>query len=198
MKFNKSNKLITAAGLTFIALAVSGNVAAKGKHRGGIDRIDTDGSGTIELQEMIDAKLAKVAKRFETVDTDADGYISLEEYLAARREGAVDLSLYADEIVACMEEAQLEDDSIVVPDADDFLSPEDKFTAKDADEDGFVSLEEAEASATAKVTEKFTALDADEDGSVTLEEMQAARAEKRPTRQALKACIDEVTAEDVL
>lgn len=198
MKFNKSNKLITAAGLTLIALAVSGNVMAKGKFRGGIDRIDTDGSGTVELQEMIDASLAKVAKRFESADTDADGYISLEEYLAARRDGALDLSLYADEIVACMEEAKLEDDTIVVPEASDFLSPEDKFAAKDTDSDGFISLEEAETSATAKATEKFTALDTDADGSVTQEEMQAAREEKRPTRKALKACIDEVTSDDVL
>lgn len=197
MKFNKSNKLITAAGLTLIALTVSGNVMAKGK-RGGIDRVDTDGSGTIELQEMIDASLAKVAKRFEKVDADADGLISLEEYLAARRDGAVDLSLYADEIVACMEEAKLEDDSIQVPDASDFLSPEERFAAKDTDSDGFVSLEEAEAGATAKATAKFTALDADEDGSITKEEFKEARQGKRPTRKALKSCIDEVTSGDVL
>lgn len=197
MKFNKSNKLITAAGLTLIALTVSGGAMAKGK-RGGIDRIDTDGSGTIELQEMIDASLAKVAKRFEKVDTDADGQVSLEEYLAARRDGAVDLSLYADEIVACMEEAKLEDDTIEVPAASDFLSPEDKFAAKDTNSDGFVSLEEAEANATAKATAKFTALDADADGSVTVDEIKEAKQGKRPTRKALKACIDEVTSDDVL
>lgn len=199
MKFNKSNKLIAAAGITFIALAVSGGAMAKGKFRGGIDRIDADGSGTIELQEMIDAGLAKTAKRFEKVDTDADGFISLDEYLAARRDGAVDLSLYADDIVACVEEAKLEDDTIEVPDASDFLSPEDRFNAKDTDSDGFISLAEAEASATAKATTKFTNLDADADGSVTTEELEAARGTGRSsTRKAIKACIDEVTSGDVL
>ena len=37
MKFNKSNKLITGLGVTFIALAISGGVMAKGKGRGGIE-----------------------------------------------------------------------------------------------------------------------------------------------------------------
>ena len=198
MKFNKSNKLITAAGLTLIALTVSGSVMAKGKFRGGIERIDTDGSGTIELQEMIDASLNKVAKRFEKVDTDADGQITLEEYLAARHEGAVDLSIYADEIVACMEDAKLEDDTIEVPLASDFLSPEDRFNAKDTDADGALSLAEVEASATTKANDKFTALDADADGSITEEELQAKKEGKKSTRKAMKTCIAEVTSEDLI
>ena len=199
MKFNKSNKLIAAAGITLVALTVSGSVMAKGKFRGGIDRIDTDGSGTIELQEMIDAGLAKTEKRFAKVDTDVDGFISLDEYLAARRDGAVDLSIYADEIVACVQEAALEDDTIEVPEASDFMSPEDRFNSKDTDEDGFISLEEAQASATDKATTKFTALDTAADGSVTTEELQAAKGSGRSsTRKAIKACIEEVTSGDVL
>ncbi len=199
MKFNKSNKLVGAAGITFIALAVSGGAMAKGKFRGGIDRIDTDGSGTIELQEMIDAGLAKTAKRFGKVDSDADGFISLDEYLAARRDGAVDLSIYADDIVACVQDAALEDDTIEVPDVSDFMSPEDRFNSKDTDADGFISLAEAEANATTKATTKFTNLDTDADGSVTTEELQAAKGSGRSsTRKAIKACIEEVTSGDVL
>ena len=115
-----------------------------------------------ELQEMIDASLNKVAKRFERADADANGEISLEEYLAARREGALDLSLYAEEIVECVENVKLDtgDDTIEVPAVSDFLSPEDKFAAKDTDDDGVITLAEAEANAQAKATEKFNNLDA--------------------------------------
>lgn len=199
MKMNKNSKVIATTALTLVTLAMSGSALAKGKFRGGIERLDTDGSGTVELQEMVDAGIARTAKRFGKVDTDADGFISLEEYLAARREGAVDLSIYADEIVACVEDAKLEDDTIEVPAASDFLSPEQRFNSKDTNLDGVISLEEAEASATAKAGEHFAKLDADADGSITLEEFEAAKENGRSsTRKAIKACIKEVTSGDVL
>jgi len=195
MRTNKSNKLMTTVGI--FALVLSGTVAAKGR---GLDRIDTDGSGTVELQEMIDAGLAKVAKRFEKLDTDVDGYISLEEFLAARPDDAVDLSLYADEIVACVEAEKAEsgNEAIEVPEAGDFLSPEDRFASKDTDSDGYISLAEAEANAEEKATTKFNNLDADEDGSVTKEEFTANREARSATRRAVRACIDEVTSEDII
>lgn len=191
-----NKKLIAAAGIYCVALAISGNAIAKGPHGNGFGRIDTDASGTIELQEWIDHHLAKVNKRFEKIDIDEDGLISLEEYLAAGREPAVDLSPYAEELVECVADLALENDDIEVPDASHFQSLEDKFDEKDLDDDGFISLSEAETSATENATESFESIDADADGSLTREDLKANKNSRKATRRAIRTCVDELLTED--
>lgn len=195
---NQSKAKLTLASIVTTAILMSAPqaMAKGGKHKGGLNRIDTNGDGMIELTEATDAAVARVAKFFDHVDTDASGTVDFTEFSETRR-GGTDLTVYADEIVQCVADVkeELGSTTIQVPTADMFLSPEDKFAMRDTDGDELITVAEAEASAAAKATEKFTNNDADADGFVTKEEMKAGRMENKGTKRVVRNCIKEVTEE---
>ncbi|WP_281556795.1 hypothetical protein [Thalassomonas sp. RHCl1] len=197
----KSVNFVVIAGFitTATALSISQSIAfERGHHRGngGFDRLDTNADTVLSLDEMTAAAESKAAKMLTRKDSDEDGLLSLEEFQQGRNGVIADYSDLADDIVECVAGLQEENADIVVPDADNFLSPEDKFDALDTSDDGFVDGDELAVAKVAKATERFTSLDTDEDGSVTEAEYEAAKVSRSATRQAVRECIADLSAED--
>ena len=196
----KQNKISSALYLIVMISTLSfvsiNTIAAErnGQHR---NTVDTNEDGAVDLNEMIAAATAKAEQHFSNKDTDSDGFVSFEEYTASGR-GAVDLTLYAEEIVQCVSDLkeELGSDTIQVPSEDQFTSPEDKFNAVDTNGDAAIDLTEAIEKATENATNKFALLDADNDGLVTKEEKRTHHASHKGTRRAIKKCIAEVTSEE--
>ena len=161
------------------------------------ERLDTSGDGVLTLDELTAKTETRAERRFNRKDTDDDGFISLEEATTNRRgETRTDYSDVADDIIACVTDLAADDDTIVVPDADRFASPEDRFNAIDTSGDGVLSLEEVQANAMSKATSAFETADSDASEDITLEEFEAARTSRRATRQAVRTCIEEVVDTD--
>lgn len=197
----KSVNFVVIAGFitTATALSISQSIAfERGQHRGngGFDRLDVNADAVLSLDEMTAGAQSKAEHMLARKDSDEDGFLTLEEFQQGRNGVIADYSDLADEIVQCVADLQAENADIVVPDADNFLSPEDKFAALDTSGDELVDSDELTAAKVAKATEKFTNLDTDEDGSVTEEEYQAAKVSRSATRQAVRQCISDVTTED--
>lgn len=204
MTLNKPRVLVFASmtALACTVLLTSYSVAAKeGFKRPGGERfigkmfqhLDTSDDELLQLDELTSAALAKAEKRFERKDTDDDGFLTFEEATANRE--PVDYSDIADDIVACVADAALDNPDIMVPDADKFTSPQDKFAAVDTSGDELIDLPEAQAQALAKSTDAFDAMDTDASGDVTLEEFVAFRASVAATRRAVRECIQSLTDE---
>lgn len=199
----KSVNFVVIAGLltTATALSISQSIAfERGGHRGGnaFTRLDVNADAVLSLEEMTAPAAEKAARMLTRKDSDEDGVLSLEEFQQGRNGIIVDYSDLADEIVQCVSDLKDEaaDENIVVPDADKFLSPADKFAAVDTSGDALVDGDELAAAKVAKASEHFTRLDADEDGAVTEAEYEAAKVSRFATKQAVRQCIEEVTAED--
>lgn len=176
--------------------AVAERVAERRATRA-FNRIDTSDDSLITLDEFTAKVDTRAERSFNRKDADEDGLLSLEEATTNRRgQSRPDYSDIADEIVACVAELAEEDETIIVPDADHFGSPQDRFDAVDTSADGFLSLEEVQAAALNKATTAFDTMDADASGDVTLEEFKAAGASRRATRQAVRSCIEELDTED--
>ena len=203
--FNKKTAIATVIGtvlasvlVTSVAHAGPRGMSERSAERA-FERLDTTEDSLITLDEFTAKTSDRAERRFNRKDTDEDGFISLEEANTNRRgEERADYSDIADEIVACIAELAVEDDSIVVPDADKFSSSEDRFNTIDTSGDGVLSLEEVQTKALDKATDAFNAMDADTSGDVTLEEFEAAAASRRATRQAIRSCIEELEAEDIV
>ena len=204
--------IAAASCMTAGQVVAADDVSARGGHHGGgkggprggkkggdrgakmFARLDVNEDGLLSLAEMTDPVAAKAEKKLTRKDANEDGSLSLEEYTANRHGNAVDLTAIADDIVQCVSDlkAETEDENIVVPTADSFKSPADRFAALDTSDDGAVDLAELEAAGLAKATEKHTSMDADEDGGVSLEEFTAAGAKKRATKKAVRQCVHEI------
>lgn len=203
--FNTKKMATAIATLTVSALLIAPAVHARGpanadRLQAHFDRIDTSGDGVIDSTEW-SAKAANHAEhKFNRKDADDDGFLTLEEATTTRRGEARDFSDIADDIVQCVADLKEEtgDENIMVPDADHFLSPEDKFDNVDTSGDGLLDLDEALAKASEKSAESFDNLDSDNNGLVTFEEFSAGKDKRHATRRAVKSCIDELTIEDDL
>jgi Ca2+-binding EF-hand superfamily protein len=207
--FNKKSAIATVVG-TVLASVLAASVAqaqeSRGPRGGGersaerlFERLDSSEDGVVTLDEFTAKTETRAERRFNRKDADDDGFISLEEATTNRRgEAREDLSDLADDIIACVTDLAAEDDNIVVPDADNFASPEERFNAVDTSGDGVLSLEEVQASAMDKATAAFDNMDSDASGDVTLEEFQAAGEKRRATRQAIRSCIEELDTDDVI
>ncbi|WDE03734.1 hypothetical protein SG34_020455 [Thalassomonas viridans] len=197
----KSVNFVVIAGFitTATALSISQSIAfERGQHRdnGGFNRLDTNADGVLSLEEMTAKAETKAANMLARKDSDEDGVLTLDEFQQGRDGVIADYSDLADEIVECVADLQAENVDIVVPDADNFLSPADKFAALDTSGDSLVDGDELAAAKVAKATEKFDTLDTDENGEISEEEYQAAKESRRATKQAIRQCISEVSAED--
>lgn len=193
--------LLTTVLVTSVAQAGprGGDRGEGGEHsvERAFERLDTSEDGVITLDEFTAKTEERAERRFNRQDDDEDGVVSLEEGTTNRRgEQRADYSDIADEIVACVADFAVEDENIVVPDADRFVSPEDRFNAKDTDGDGVLSLEEAQANALDKATDKFDDMDTDSSGDISLEEFEAAKETGSATRQAIRSCIEELTEDE--
>ena len=205
----KKSAVATIVGtlLTTVLVTSIAQAGPRGGDRGGVrgersverafERLDTSEDGVITLDEFTAKTEERAERRFNRQDDDEDGFVSLEEGTTNRRgEQRADYSDIAAEIVACVADLAVEDENIVVPDADRFVSPEDRFNAKDTDGDGVLSLEEAQANALDKATDKFNDMDTDSSGDISLEEFEAAKDSASATRQAIRSCIEELTEDE--
>jgi len=158
------------------------------------ERLDTNEDGVLSLDEMTAPVATKAENLFSFKDKDEDGLLTLEEFIQNRRGERLDLSDVADEIVQCVSDLkeETENDDIIVPDADHFMSPADKFAQLDTSGDGFIDLAELEASKLAKVTDMFTAMDADENSEVTKDEYKTTLKSFWATKRAIHQCVSEI------
>lgn len=162
------------------------------------ERIDANEDGLLTLVEMTDPLAEKAEKKLTRKDQDEDGVLSAQEMQSNRHGNAIDLSAIAEEIVECVSDIKetTENDDIIVPSADSFLSAEARFAAVDTSEDGFVDLAELTTAMTDKATAKHEAMDADDSTDVDIEEFTAASKQKKATKGAIRQCVREITEED--
>jgi Ca2+-binding EF-hand superfamily protein len=203
-KFNPA-LLATLFATTILSMAQV-NAFERGAHRGAdkgagsFNRIDINQDGQLSLDELTTPALSKVEKKLTNKDTDEDGVISFEEFQQTRNGTMTDLSDIADEIVLCVTDIKAENgnDDIVVPSADKFMSPADKFAAIDSSGDELISLDELQATVTEKVAASFLIMDQNADGFVSEDEFNAAKAKRRATKDAVRQCIAELSSEDIV
>lgn len=197
-----SKKLAIVAGIVGAIALSSPAMAKRGGDKGGsFERLDADASGSLTIDELTIKVPEKAEKVLANKDADLDGVVSFDEYNTDRDGNArTDLSLIADDIVLCVADVQAEtgDDNIVVPSADVFLSPSDKFNNIDTSGDTFLDLAEIEASLLAKAQNKFNNMDSNSDSLVSADEYSAGKATSRATKKAIRECVAELTAEESL
>ncbi len=194
-------KVITAITVTTILagpLAHARGPANSDRLQAHFDRIDTSGDSFIDATEWSAKASARAEKMFDRKDADDDGFLTLEEATTTRRGEARDLSEIADDIVQCVADLKEEtgNDDITVPDADAFLSPEEKFNNADTSGDDVLDLTEVLVKADEKSVTSFANMDTDSDALISFEEFSAAKTSRHATRRAVKSCINELTNED--
>lgn len=214
-KINKCFNVAIVAGIVASSvLATPAALAERGGKRGGpkgdrgseqrlvkmFERADENADGVLSLAEMTANVDAKAEKKLSKKDADENGSLSLTEFSTNRRGEVRDLTDIADEIVQCVTDLKAEEgnEDIVVPTADQFQSPEDRFNAIDTSGDGEIDLTELQDAGLAKATDRFNAMDADENGEVSQEEFVAAHKSSHATRKAVRQCVNEINdAEEV-
>jgi Ca2+-binding EF-hand superfamily protein len=199
----KINPVVLASVLATTILSMSQAAAfERGGQRGagGFTRMDVDQDGLLSLEEMTAPMMAKSTKKFTRKDTDEDGSLTLEEFQQRRNGTAVNLAEIANELVQCVSDAKTEsgDENIMIPSVDQFLSIEDKFANIDTDSDGVISLEELQTKITDKVAMAFITMDENADNFVSEEEFNAASIVRSATKQAIRQCLDEINADEII
>lgn len=204
MTNNQSKKtitLLTSAALVTVLLSAS--VYAKKNHHAGdrvrgnsveqrFTKLDSNADEQLSLDEISDHAVARAENKFTRKDANEDGFLSLEEATSNRRGEAPDHSDIAEEIVACVATLAEDDETILVPEASDFTSPQDRFNAADSSGDGLLSLVEVQDKAQSKATSVFAEMDSDNSGDVSLSEFEAHTEQRKATRRAIRNCISEL------
>ena len=201
--------LVATSAVLTIPQAMAEDRGGRGGHHGGpkgdrgdkgdrlakvFARIDENEDGVLTLVELTAKVDDKAAKKLEKKDADEDGSLSFEEFSTNRRGEVRDLSEIADEIIQCVADLKEEsgNEDIVVPTADNFKSPEQRFNDLDTSGDAALDLAELQAGGLAKATTRFNNMDGDEDGAVTMDEFAAAHKAKRATKKAVRQCVHEI------
>lgn len=161
-------------------------------------RLDTNKDNVLELDEFTLPSSTKAEKRFTRKDADEDGLLTFEEATSGREQK--DFSDIAEEIVQCVADLKAEtgNEDIVVPDAERFMSPQNRFSTIDTSGDELLDLAEVQANAAEKAAKAFEKMDADADLLVTIEEFKANKKGHMQTRRAVKSCVEELTADEPL
>ncbi|MBT4522870.1 MAG: hypothetical protein HOC23_22955 [Halieaceae bacterium] len=175
---------------------------AKGEQRldRSFARMDFNEDGVLSLEEMTEPALVGAEKLLSRKDKDDDDLLSPEEIQHHRRGDVGDLSAIVDDIIQCVADIKEEtgNEDIVVPTADSFLSPEDKFDMLDTSGDGFIDLIELQEGGVAKATNAFDEMDTDANNEVSLEEFRAGHKSHGATKKAVRQCIRELTDDSEL
>lgn len=195
--------LLTAFIATTAVLSIAqANAFERGGHRGagGFNNIDVNQDGQLSLDELTTPQLSKAERKFNQKDGNDDGLISFEEFQQTRHGTMTDLSDIANEIVQCVADIKLEtgNDDIMVPTADKFMSPTEKFAATDTSGDEFISLEELQNKVIEKVSASFLIMDQDADGLINEDEYNASKTIMKTTKSTIRQCIEELNSEDIL
>ncbi len=199
----KFNPVVLASVLATTILAMSPATAfERGGHKGtgGFTRMDIDLDGLLSLEEMTAPIIKKSTRKFTRKDTDEDGFLTLEEFQQRRNGTAVNLAEIADDLIQCVSDLKEEsgDDNIMLPTADQFISVEDKFANMDTNSDGVISLEELQANITDRLAMTFIGMDTDADNFINEDEFNAAKAVRSATKKAIRQCIDEINADEII
>lgn len=188
MNVMKRGAWIAVAGLIAGGMVVEGAMARPGGmmgggHRGVAVQMDENGDGLISEAEFLAAAAARVERRFERRDADGDGLLSSEEATTAPRRGRfADIEIDRDAMHACMEEA-------LGSELEPRPTPEERFAESDVNGDGYVTIDEAVATATARAVERFALMDADADGLLDEAEQAAGREASRGMHRARMGCM---------
>ena len=205
-KSSRKTLILTMTSVALVAALAAESASAKHRgHRGDLEtratkqfeRLDVNEDGFLTLDELTTPALTKAENKFERRDADDDGFLTFEEATSGRRD-PVDLSDIAEEIAQCVADLKEEtgNEDIIVPDPDNYQSPQEKFDAADTSGDGVLDLAEVQAKAEEKATTKFENMDTNLDSQVSLEEFIAYKESRKATRRAVKACIEELTDEE--
>ena len=149
--------------------------------------MDTDADGRVSSAEFIEGRLQQADHYFERRDTDGDGLIAADEYAIPRprpergaRAGRPEIDEEA--LGACVRET-IADFEPRRAGRDDVLA------TADTDADGAVSLQELSAALEGHAQEQFSRLDADGDGYLTAEDAEAQREERQELRRVTRTCL---------
>lgn len=141
---NKTLSTCLALAALIAAPAMAGD-APRGESR--VMKADTNGDGRISRDEATAANSQRNAEWFDKVDRDKDGYVTSEELKEARQ--------------AWRGKSR----------GDRKAHMAERFKEADANSDGKISLDEAQARMP-KLAERFSELDADKDGLLSKEELR--------------------------
>jgi hypothetical protein len=153
------NTLITLAGAWAVAAAVAGAAIAGDQPQGHASgmRADSDGDGRVSRAEAAAAGSQRGQEWFDKVDLDKDGYVTSEELRQARETRH---AKHREDMKARMDE---------------------RFKDADANGDGQLSLDEAQAKMP-KLAERFSTLDADQNGLLSKEELKRGHGRAHPQK----------------
>ena len=201
----KFNPVVLASVLaTTIAAMPNALAFERGErgHRGAasFSRIDVNQDSLLSLDELTTPKLAKAERKFTHKDSDADSLLSFEEFQQTRSGSTINLAEVADQLVLCVTElkAELADDNITIPTAEQFLSQEEKFATIDSNGDDVISLDELHAKVVDKAAMAFIQMDTNADNMVDEDEFNAAQLIRSATKQAIRQCLDEINSGELV
>lgn len=174
---------IIAATVVAIGVVVSPAQATPKGTAKMIERLDTDASGTISLEEYLAARSAVIERVFDRRDKNADGAITEDEYGSGNSNRS--------QLRQCIRTALGSEER---PTWEQWLAE------VDTDLDGSVNLGEFSTEAQAKNEEQFAAIDTDASGDITETEIDAARearkaerkAQRDQLKEARKTCVEQL------
>lgn len=169
------------AGSALAGPGQSGNGPGSRSAQRALAAIDSNGDGTVTLDEFAAASVARALSRFDARDANGDGLITTDE-LGERPEPPDEGA--RDAFRQCVADAL----GVEVPDGGE---PGDRFDFADVNGDGAIDAAEAEAVAMERALTSFDRLDANADGVLVIAEFRrslgrtaALRAIRRDCRQA--------------
>ena len=168
---------LASSAVAFCASAGPGN-ASIGSIARIFNTVDTNDDGVIDIDEFVDARLARAEARFVARDANGDGLVT-EDEVGDRPEPPEGSDPEA--VRACVAEAL----GVELPEPPE---PGERFAQMDLNGDGAIDLAESQDAALTIALEAFAILDTDASGGVTPEEVGASLGRKAERRAAIRQC----------